>query len=241
SAASLSAQTVAYWRFEEGALLADSGVNNHTLAQPGSGTSFASVNRDANPGDTQGLLFPDPIPRTGAANTDGLFKSNTSTGYLRTPDHANFALNAFTLELFLGLKSIGSNAGFLAGHFNAGSHLRSYAMILSSAGELGVALSANGADATQYYSGFTLSLENDYYLAVAVNTSAEVAERSITFFMQDLTRGGALQSVTITGASVVESALFNSSAPFSIGAQGVGGSVTAFSGYLDEVRLSSGL
>src|SRR5690606_41436373 len=147
-------------------------------------------------------------------------------------------LNAFTLELFLGLKSIGSHAGFLAGHLNAGSHLRSYGMLLSSAGELGVAMSDNGADATQYYSGFTLSLENDYYLAVAVNTSAEVAERSITIFMQDLTKGGALQRVTLSGASVVESALVNSSAQCSIGAQGEAGSATPCDRCLGRVRLA---
>jgi len=215
TAASLSAQTVAYWRFDdEEDIRLDSSGNGHDLTLSPSSTTSYSAGRLAKPA--------------------------SSNGWLGAPDNAAFTMNAFTLELNLELSTHNGSLTFVAGQWAGSNGARSYTMALSASREFGVILSSDGNTAGQYYSGVTLETGVNYYLAVAVNTSATESERSITFHVKDLTNNTALQSISYE-STISQTSLWNSNTGFGIGAQGTGGAATVFSGYLDEIRLSAGV
>jgi|GEM_PF-5680762 PEP-CTERM putative exosortase interaction domain len=218
SAAALSAQTVvAHWTFDDPDNLGyDSSGNALHLTLP------------TNPGVSY--------------NEGRLSVGKASSNYLAAPDNDAFTMNSLTLEVVFELtERSGTNLGFLAGHFYGANNTRSYALALDSNAQIRVVL-AQSNTATQYETGYYLTPGTNYYLAFSVNTSATPSERSLTFYIKDLsTEGSQLQTVSWTGAAVTESFLLNSTTNFSIGAQGNGSGADIYSGYFDEVRLSAGV
>jgi hypothetical protein len=242
--AAVSAQTIAYWRFEgdSTAFLSDSSGNGRTL------TALNSVEQLALPASGAGSAFFDPVPRTGAANLSAAHKTiygattnEASRTFLRAADADAFTSNTVTVEALVNFaqRPTTNTLVFVAGHFTSTGNQRGYAMIVNNQSNLlGVALSADGANATQYFSDFTIANGKDYYFGVSINlTAATAQERSVTFFLQNLTDGGELLSQTVTGIS--QSALFNAASAFGIGAQGNGNSSENWSGLIDEVRVSN--
>jgi hypothetical protein len=251
AAGSASAQTVAYWRFEgdSTARLTDSSGNGRTLnTVTGHSNSTTQVISYALPETGPGSKFFDPVPQTGATNTQAFQKavSGSNGGYFQAADHASFTSNTLTLEAMVHFTTRTTSLAFIAGHFDGGSNQRSYALVGSGTGvnpennklAFIVSSTGNNTGVTTYYSNFTITTGIDYYFGVAMDlTGATAAERSLTFYFQDLTNGGTLQSQTISG--ITQSAINDSAASFAIGAQGAGGSHAAWTGLIDEVRLSN--
>ncbi len=239
-AATASAQTVAYWRFEGDAStrLLDSSGNNHTLtAQNTSGIAYAAIPESGN-----GSGFLNPVGAALLPNAQFVAKTgtdNSTGGRFLAADSTAFTMNSLTLEMMLNVT--GHNAlSFLAGHFNGSNNQRSYALSLDANRELQFILSGNGTATEFVMSGITLALNTDYYLGVSMDlTSPTQAERTVTFFIQDLTAGTALQSISLT--NIATASVHNSTTSFAIGSQGGGGSAGSFQGLIDEVRLSQGV
>lgn len=224
------ADTVAYWRFEEGSFLTDSSGNGHHLTNGGSAAAYTL------PATGAGSDFPNPILQTGASNATAVQRTASESSYLSAAYHEDFASNAFTIEAMVHVTSRNAH-GFLAGRWNGNNS--SYAIYLRSDGTVDLAI-RNASNSTVFIaSGFTLALDTDYYLAVAVDlTAAAAPDRSATFYLQNLTDGGQRLSNTQTNIDVA-AVREVSSTPFSIGAQGTGGNGTSWAGVVDEVRYSS--
>ncbi len=228
--ATADADTVAYWRFEEGNFLTDSSGNGHHLAS-GAATSYVL------PASGPGASFLDPIPQTGDSNGLAMQRSASDSSYLAAAYHADFASNAFTIEAMVNVTSR-TASGFLAGRWNGTNS--TYAIQLGAAGEVNLIL-RNAANSTvTVASGFALDLNTDYYLAVAVDlTAATAAERSATFYLQNLTANGPLSPPATKTGIEVSAVRDPSSTGFAIGAQFTGGNGAAWAGVVDEVRYSS--
>ena len=250
--ASLSqATTIAYWRFESGGFTTDSSGNGHPLTQVNS----SLLAQSSIPGSGPTSAFPNPIPQTSAANAysaQRLISGDSSTaGYFTAPDDNAFTTNTLTLECFVNFSYRSTALGFVAGHFQGSGNHRSYALVVRgtdagagfNANEFGAVLSQDGTSSSNpnlyrtIGSGFTIENDIDYYLAIVVDLSApSAADRYVRFYLKDLTNNGPLQTSVVSDIGLTS--LNNPSIPFSLGAQGDGSARTAWSGYLDEVRLS---
>lgn len=82
-------------------------------------------------------------------------------------------------------------------------------------------------------SDFILNTGIDYYVAVAVDLSGE----TVTFYLQDLTNGGTLQSVTKSHSR----STLNPISALAIGDDGTGWPDFNLDGLIDEVRISEGV
>lgn len=237
----LDASTVGYWRFEDGAFLNDSSGNGLTLNATGD-TFQTEI-----PGTGPGSSFYNPVPLTGAANLDMVRKpGGSSNSYLHTAQNydaaANGTLQTFTFEMmFHSTGKSSSSSTFLASYGYTGAANQRGWTVHSPSGAtaaLDLRISATGTAFEIIDSGFTITTGVDYYMAVAVDLTGETAaERSVTFYLQNLTAGDALQSNTIT--NITTESIFNPETPLAFGAQSNGSNVNNWASYMDEIRLSN--
>ena len=244
AAATAHSATVGYWRFENAAT-SQAGASNDWLDDY-SGNNLPLVPFGANPQPTQQVLpatgpastFPLSVSRTGSDN-DFSAKLLTNNSALRTtydPEQFTFS-TAFTLEAFVHPVTLTTTTGainIIAGHYRAeaSTHRRSYALSVNSSGFLEMILSSDGITPQRVTSTFSVQNGVDYYVAAAVTLGNP---GSVTFYYQNLTAGGALQTQTVAHTVAT---LYNALTFFTIGGQGYDGSLT-FRGYIDEVRVSN--
>lgn len=242
---SLQAATLGYWRFESGDVTGDSSGNGRTLTLTGS-TGSAPTSY-ALPSSGAGSAFSNPIPQTGAANGYAIQGTGTNKlmqKYYTTTDTAA-ALSAMTVESYVNLSdnsttsmkviasqganaSDGSWAFGIAGYGSgqtAGNLLFQYRSLSGTWGSTGI---------DTINSGINLTVGHDYYVAAVANFTGVTTTSSITFYVQDLTLGTALQTYVKTGLGY--GSLYDSTSTIALGADGVGNS--GWTGTLDEMRIS---
>jgi len=258
AAGTASGSTIGYWRFESGGFTTDSSGNGYTLSQTGTVSQVATENASAG---TE--FFPNPVPQNNLANGNAasmVDASNVRQGFFtHTPagSSAAFAPNNFTIEAIVSLRtdadsdSINGNA--IASLWQGTGNNRTWGLgVASSTGsfsntpgflnqELSFVFATNGADFNSRQvlgSGFALTTGSDYYVAAAyTRPSAQgVSDGSVTFWFQDLTAAGPLQTSTQTTSNVMWTP--NSTpAAFQIGSLNLSDTLR-FGGVIDEVRLS---
>ncbi len=228
----VSAATIAYYRFENGAFLNDSSGNNLALTKSGG----ASVTQEAN------TMFPGVVAQNGASN--GMAAKNTEFDKptFSTPSNALLDVSSLTLEGYIHLTAYnGSDTQYLGGRFNSGGNRRSYALGIAGSNGTGSANAYTpflvvGDSATTSHvvaSGLgALSLNTSYYLAVSFDGTTSVND--VTFYLKDLTTPGAVLTTSTVSSGVLS--IYNFTELF-----GVGGTATQYGpkGFIDEVRLSN--
>lgn len=240
-----SAQTtVAHWRFENsGSLGTDSSGNNHTLTLHHGGTGGTPISSVATP-------FPNPVPGTGSTNNFAASLVTANRNYLSMADSAALNFQSFTYEGYFKVDSLsGANPAILGGQWDSttanGAGMNWQLVVLSTNQvrlQLGTAASG-GTAFSNVDSGINLTLGHNYYIGVSAAASGTVAGTDVVFYIQDLTLGTAMQSVSVTSAAVrnLNSAVTGN---FAIGTNYNG--VTAydlrtFTGTIDEIRLTNGV
>ena len=244
------AATVGYWRFENPSDLgADSGPNGLNLTN----NSVAA----------SGNVAVGTVPATGTVNTGA---GDFGSARLSVADNNNaaFAFRSFTIEAYIRLDTSGggSTARIIASQLNTGTMANANA-----AWQFGITGSSSGLGATRPFlqlsgdgtnlfgfspeptvsaSAFRItastSTPKDYYVAATVNFTASSIEA--VFYLQNITDSGALISMngTVTlpaDITILPTSLYNSTAPFAIGASySAGASSRFYDGLIDEVRLS---
>ncbi|VGO13914.1 Gellan lyase [Pontiella desulfatans] len=220
AAGALRAETVGYWRFEQGAVTNDSSGNGLDLGQ--TGTRISGVSRPASgPGS---MLSTIPL---GGETNDGVSLLNGKGDQWSVADDAllDFSASGFTFEAFVtpvlsngwtvvAIKAeewrvtIGEDTGKLQFSLNNGS-----------GGWVSRSFVPNGTDS---FAG-----GKDYYVGVSVGPDGSAA-----FYYQDLTEG----------------TLFSSTADFNVSVTNLtsdlrlnGSAANQALLYMDEVRLSSGV
>lgn len=226
---SLHAAVLANWRFESGQFLTDSSGNDHTLSAVDGASTPAAFTLGAT---GNGSSFLDPMPGT-------LFPNDTAAKFdggdrLRTADDPSFTDTTLSIEAFVSITSMSAAQMSIAGQWNSTGNQRSYLFAVNgqTGGVLNFLYSTIGSDTAVVASPFTLLANVDYYVAAAIDLT-DTSASGITFYLQDLTNGGALQSA---GVAHTGTALFNSSTNFTIGSTDQPSSL--FNGIIDEVRLS---
>lgn len=226
TSSAIQADTVFYYRFGNnpntpgsltgattGPALTNSGVTAITLPESGAGSAFL-----------------DPIDgqtNTRAAEFDAVGDRLTgASGQLSLG-------SAFTIEAMANLSAYATSTRMIASQWITASPQRSWFFGIGADERLRLTISGNGTNSTLFDSGLTFSLNTDYYVA-AVFSSGEV-----TFYMQNLTLGTAMEMVTVTPLGAPTS-VFNSTGSFQIGNYDASAThVNAWRGLLDEVRLSN--
>ncbi|WP_043582393.1 LamG-like jellyroll fold domain-containing protein [Geminisphaera colitermitum] len=242
SPAAIAADTIGWWRFEDSTNLGkDSSGNNLNLAV--SSTTPAQV---ATP-------FHATIPQTGNTNTKALVfdSSGSIKNYLSTPDSAVFNFQAFTIEADISITSFnGTNPAVIAGQFGfeTGNNANANWLFgVKTTGELYLRLGNSANQGTSYNdlsSGLFLTTGADaknYYVGASV--IADGSGTTAVFYLQDLSAGGDIQSVTKTAS--LKALTTTSTAPFVIGTScNKDGGIYEyrnFGGTIDEVRLTNGI
>lgn len=223
------AAAIGYWRFEPGAFRNDSSGNGRTLT--GRVPAGQIDLRSFGPGSA----FSDPIPQTGASNVAAAYFYPVAE-YHTLPDEAIFTDTSFTIEAYISVSNPFPGAPFkvIASHWDGTIGQRSWQFTVLNDTQLGFRYSADGTTTTDVTSSGlpVLTMDNDYYVAVVVNM-ADPTATGITFYQQDLTHGGTLQSV---GKPHVGTTLHNSTSPFTIG--DTGSLSSRYYGLIDELRYS---
>lgn len=234
------AAVLGYWRFENSSDLGeDSSGNNIDLTNTGVVGSYAL------PVSGIGSDFYNPIPSTGAANTNAGNFELSESDRLSVADPFGSGLGDFTIEALVNLESAGATTEVrpIASQWSTTSSNHSWSLgITGESSGLGarnliLQLTPTGGSGSviNIDSDFQLTLGSDYYVAASLNFEP-VTGLTATFYFQDLTAGGLLQSAVRTNAIT---GVFNSTANFYIGRGGTtGGSILYFDGVIDEVRLS---
>lgn len=225
----LNAAVTGYWRFESGALLEDSGPNNLDLATGGAGVPT----QVARPGTGNGSAYPATVD----GNSNGSAASFGGSGRFTVPDNALFTDNTFSAEAFITTANTGTNTEAIVGHWNGNTtgpiDQRSWLFTISGTNVLTFLYSTTGANTVTVSSGLpALALNTDYYVGVTVDM-ADSSAAGITFYLQDLTNGGAMQIASVAHTAAT---LFNSNQPLTIGATAQPSST--WNGLIDEVRIS---
>jgi len=243
SAPLLQAQTtVGYWRMgDDGALLNDTSPAGNDLQQirfqPGGPAATTP------PSD-----FPTSVPQTGASNLSALQLLNGSGEITAAGLNDSPALNlsSFTYEGYYQFDNFNS-LNILASKADNPGNSSSWRLTYNSSNlQLGVQLSTTGSNLSSNSFSTTnfgaLQTGNAYYVAFSVDATG--AGTAGTFYFQDLSAGGSLQSESFSlGATTI----FDSSAPFIIGAEASSSTgsgitpTTRIAGVVDEVRLTSGV
>lgn len=232
---SLSAQTVALYSFDSGAFLSDTSGNGNNLTNAGAATQSATV-------------FPDTT--INSSNTDMANLANGAAGmaYLQAGTTMFNAANPFTVEGMISFAALGASGRQVIASEYGGSSNRGMEVYLSNTGVLIMELGRTASTSRFYVSNATtsgsvtvtgsidtMSVDTEYYFA-AVFEGMSGATGSVTFFLQDITNGGSLDSVNITRTDQDQSR--NTTQNFTIGARPDGaGTFPAYQ--LDEVRISS--
>ncbi len=252
-----SADTVGYWRFENGAFTTDSSGNNYGLTADGTVTAVAT-----GVSSTPGEFFPNPVRLGNLANGSAaslVNASNVRQGHLVTDKSAAFAPNNFTIEAFVSLSTdttANGNGNAIASHWDTAN--RAWGLMVADANgsiatshdpalnlepfkaqELGFVFTTVNTWGTRKIlgSGFTLTTGKDYYVAASyTRPSAQgTADGSVKFWFQDLTAGGPLQSSTVPTSDVMMTP--NAETAFQAGTLNKSDDLR-FGGVIDEVRLS---
>lgn len=239
SSTHLQAATLGYWRMENSSDLGlDSSGNNLNMTNSGPVGSYNL------PATGVGSAFFDPIPQTGAANIRaGQFNLGESD-HLSIADPFSSAYVDLTIESMINLTTAGATTEVrpIASQWSASSTNHSWQLgITGNTSGLGarnlilqVATSGTGGTVVNLDSDFQLSLSNDYYIAASLDFTG--SNLAVTFYVQNLTGGGSLQSNVV---QTTLSGLYNSTAPLYIGRGGsTTGSNLFFNGTIDEVRIS---
>ncbi|MGE9266450.1 MAG: LamG domain-containing protein [Verrucomicrobiales bacterium] len=219
---STQAAVVGHWRFEgdtNTAFRTDE-INGGVLAQSGAPAQMDLAVSGAT------SAFPNPVPATGALNEH--YAAFSGSNHFAASDRASYAVgSAMTVEYFFNASSV-SAGNTLASHWDTAGSNRAWISAIRD-GNLRFATSADGSAGIAQSSSLVVSTGVDYYAAAVYDAG------SVTFYLQDLTNGGALQSETVTG---YHSSLNDAGTSFRIGAYNPGGS-DRFTGAIDEVRFSN--
>lgn len=217
-----------YWRFEDAALLADSGPNNLNLVSVGSGNGTASP-----------LFGTNPVVQTGAVNTQAA--TFNGSGAYRTPDAPAFSItnNQFTVEAFVSINNANATR-MIASQWQIGGSQRSWFLAVESGTSLlrfGSSSDGTNTAGNQINMSSNLQLQPNtpYYVGAAYDNG------DVTFYLKDLSDpNSVLQSHTVSGYT---SSLHDSTGQFMIGAYdqpaNSGTGTLRWAGTIDEVRLSN--
>lgn len=227
---SLSAATLGYWRFESGAF------QDNTVGSANDLTGTGSPTQTALTATGPGKDFPDPIPQNGLSNGDAVDFDGSNrfeSGDVSGGDFTSGGMTA-TIEMFFNADAFDSGTTFMTSIWGSGSD-KQFVFGVSN-NQLRVVLGdGNGdTDGVTFSSlpgpSTTLSTGNDYYAALVIDGPG-----SVTGYLQDLTGGGSL--VSLTGSTSLNNSFSNSSQNLSIGADG--SNSNNFAGLIDEVRVSN--
>ncbi len=234
SSVGAEAATLHYWRFEDGpGFLADS-AGTATLTAVGDAQSATL------PATGRGGAFPSSVQVSGgganleAAELDGsgdYLTANTGITELFTVEalvHLDAAPMGFTGPII-----VSNSTGPLLGQISWGLQIRTDGAGGSPIRELWLFVGFSSAQTFIFRSGLVLDVGKDYYLAAAFDRPGG----QVTFYLQNLTDGGALQTAT----KPVGMPSMQSSTLFTIGTMFPGTISTDVNGLIDEVRLSSGV
>jgi hypothetical protein len=223
----LAADEIGYWRFDPGAMTVDSGKNGLKLLHAGESKPLEF----ALPGLYEGARFPTTVPLTQVNNTGAAQLDGKGCFYTRDMPVLKIT-DALTIEAVIKADETDSNARNIASQFNGVDGERGWVFGLEK-GQLRFVGSADGKAfivQTSYFEP-ALNKRDDYYVAAVYSAG------SVTFYLKNLTENGPIQSTVVEG---LPKALFDTGAPFRIGASGMQGySGCFFAGLLDEVRLSN--
>jgi MYXO-CTERM domain-containing protein len=225
---------LAYYRFEDGAFLADSSGGGHDLSQSG------TLSQLAIPATGNGSDFSNPIPQTAALNGHLVNNGATGTGHFTASDSTGWlnsiaANDTFTLEALVNLQGTYSETVYIVSQWTATTGNRSFAFGVNSSEQLSLTVSTTGANGLTFgsNSSFQLDLNTDYYVAVSFDASN--VDSGLTFYIKNLSvEGSALVSQTF---------LHNAGSVNNSGASLFVGTYNSdvdrrFNGYFDEVRIS---
>lgn len=234
---SAAASTVGYWRFEDGAFTADSSGNNLTL------TNNNSTAAQALSASGAGSNFLNPIPATGAANTQAAKFNNSTTTNFSLADTALLTVQDFTIEAMINASSFqgGSGSRIIASQWNTSANRSWQLGVTGNAGSsfgqnnLILQVSYDGTNFVTFDSDIQLTTGIDYYIGTSLSFNEAESTATATFYVQDLTNGTALQTVSVTQSLL---GVYDSTTAFRIGSNSTqGGEV--WTGLIDEVRLSN--
>lgn len=244
---SASAQTVGYWRFESGSFLSDSSGNGFGLSATSSSfgdaptvatTQYALGASGA--GSAYPRAFSGGIGANNGAAQGGGAGGSFSGNYFRVTDKPEFTFtNGFTVEALV-TPSTASGAGRTIAAQGAGLTNGGWFFGFDSSNRLSLQFSRGegtwGSVLSSQHTGtdYTFQVNHDYFVAMALSINPGVSYQ-VTFFVQDLTAGGELVSISRSGSGATV-ALYDTSTALTIGGSAVG----VFAGVLDEVRLSAG-
>lgn len=238
---SLFADTVGYWRFENDYL--DSSGNGYHLSVGGDDKTVTLGQGTPN----FGIDFWNPIPKTGAANTEMFYSANFTTSYGMTTSSVSVPTSGtMTVETLFNLRTP---------DYGAGSDVWMVSQWAGSSTIWGLVAEVGGSETFRFIyknssfgsiivdSGIAWVEDKDFYVAASVDLGDSVkTNNSVTFYIQNLTDNTALQTVTVT-QSVDLVALDQIAAAtadvIAVGAQSNGRGADNYLGYYDEVRISN--
>lgn len=215
---SSDAATIHHWRFENSPGFLEDSVGGLDLTLNG------GVTQSAIPASGRGSEFDSVFSNDAAADFTGL-------GSLTT---ASFATTNFTVEVLAHPDWLGEFFGHTLVSMGTAAQNASIGWLFQirpsgGTNQLTMVL-CNGTSCDINFSGFTVDIGKDYYFASAVDlTGGET-----TLFFQNLTDGGALQSVVVANSFTT----LNDASGFSIGSLDT---ALQFDGLIDEVKISDQL
>jgi hypothetical protein len=246
----LQAATVGYWRFEEAGFLADSSGNGYTLIESG---ASGAPNPYTLPSSGVGSAFPRII--FGQANAQAVQGSGTSNTFqyrqLSTSINApstNLG-NEMTVEAFFNQSfSANSSSAVIVGqgvNQTGVGATSSWGLVVTSENSQAGARNLifqystsggawNDGNLKTIDTDIQIELNKDYYVAFALDFS-DTSSSGVTVYLQNLTDGTPLQTVSLTHTS--SDALATTADALTIGTGNIAGN-PPFWGVLDEVRLS---
>ncbi len=234
--ASLQAQVIGYWRFENGGnattLGLDSSGNSRDLSNVVAAGSVTSLT-------TLGAI-PSTIPQTSASNTRLISISGTNQFAFYRADETAFYQTSFTIEAYFRATS-NSTFGHIASQSGTGQDQWRLGFN-SGSGVLAFGLSGNGSgfvpfNLTVAEANSNAWVNKDIYVAAAVNVTG--SGTTVNWYYQNLTDNGTLQSATTSNATFTS--LWDSTAAFNIGGTNTSATVNPWRGRIDEVRFSQGV
>lgn len=231
STAATEAATVGYWNFEaETFANADVGPNSLTLNTAGTGTT-----RVASP-------FTNPIPQTDAPN-EWAASFDGSGNLLTQATGTTLNVQSFTIEAFIFADASPTDDNmYISSRWLASNGQRSWALGRATRESntpggtqngLYLLVSGDGNETHIVGSGFVLDEKKQYYVAASFDHSSNTDD--VTFYIQNLTDGGSLQSVTFSSGRTTVNNPSNS--PVQIGSFSTSSGL--WNGLIDEVRLSN--
>jgi hypothetical protein len=220
-AGSSAAATIHYWQFENLPGFLEDSVGSAALSTVGSAVQVAL------PESGRGSSFGDVVE--GDARALEVQGNGRLTLTMNDVTRDEFTKNDFTVELFAHADTLIQSFGDTLAGAADGQQNASVAWLLQVRNtQLSLAL-CNGGTCEIEFSGLSVSTGKDYYLAAAVDLDGG----QTTFYLQNLTDGGSLQSTT----RPFDITTLNTPTMFAIGATGDG--TLYFDGLIDEVRISN--